>query len=145
LDANPHLNFTIIINPSSGPGTSQFPNDQYSTELQKLNGYANVETIGYVRTGYGTRNISDVLSEVSTYAGWSSKSSLLAMNGIFFDESPHVYNASAVTFMQTANAAVKASTGLQRQKTVSVEYYFVGSWKLLADLRTDSPQSRHRT
>lgn len=78
-----------------------------------------MRTVGYVRTGYATRNISDVLAEVSTYAGWSVKSSQLAMHGIFFDEAPHEYSASAVEFMRTINQFVKGATGLQGDRTVS--------------------------
>ena len=78
-----------------------------------------MQTIGYVRTGYGTRNISTVISEVNTYAGWNSKSPELAMHGIFFDESPHEYVAESVPFMKTVNEVVKNNTaGLQGNKTV---------------------------
>lgn len=52
------------------------------------------------------------------YAGWSSLSSSLAMHGIFFDEAPYEYNATAVAYMKTIDAAVKASTGLKGAKTV---------------------------
>jgi Spherulation-specific family 4 len=123
LEAHPHLSFTVIVNPNSGPGSSEYPDDQYSTELQKLNAYLNVETVGYVRTGYATRNITTVVSEVSTYAGWASKSSALAMHGIFFDEAPHEYSADAVEYMRSINQAVKNATGLQGDKTVSKIYF----------------------
>ena len=120
MEAHPKLNFVVIVNPESGPGDSQFPDDNYDPEIRKLNSYLNVQTIGYVRTGYATRNISDVISEVNTYAGWYSKSPELAMHGIFFDESPHEYVAEAVPFMQTVNEVVKNNTaGLQGNKTVS--------------------------
>lgn len=118
MEARAHQNFTVIVNPGSGPGSSQFPDSQYTTEIKKLNAYPNVNTVGYVRTGYGSRNISDVVSEVNTYAGWSSNSSDLAMHGIFFDEAPHEYSAAAVDFMKVANEAVKNATGLQRARTV---------------------------
>ena len=118
MEAHPNLAFTVIVNPSSGPGLSQYPNDQYSTGVQKLNAYPNVKTVGYVRTGYATRNISTVVSEVGTYAGWASKSSALAMHGIFFDEAPHEYVAEAVEYMRSINQAVKNATGLQGDKTV---------------------------
>jgi Spherulation-specific family 4 len=106
------------VNPSSGPGTSQYPNDDYTTQIQQLNAYQNVNTLGYVRTGYATRDITTVVSEVSTYAGWASKSGDLAMHGIFFDEAPHQFSEAAVEFMLVANEAVKNAEGLQGQKTV---------------------------
>ncbi|KAF2017683.1 spherulin 4-like cell surface protein [Aaosphaeria arxii CBS 175.79] len=117
LKANPQLQFLVIVNPASGPGSSQYPDEKYQVEIEKLNGYPNVETVGYVRTGYASRNLTDVLTEVSTYAGWLSKSNLTAMHGIFFDESPHQYSAEAVDFMLQATKAVKES-GLLGKKTV---------------------------
>ena len=118
VEAHRKLAFTVIVNPQSGPGSFQYPDDQYSTAVQTLNAYPNVKTVGYVRTGYATRNISTVISEVNTYAGWASKTSSLAMHGIFFDESPHEYVAEAVEYMRSVNQAVKNATGLQGDKTV---------------------------
>lgn len=124
MEAHRNLDFTVIINPSSGPGSSQYPDDHYTTAVQKLNTYPNVKTVGYVRTGYATRNISTVVSEVDTYAGWASKSSGLAMHGIFFDESPHEYSADAVEYMRSVNQAAKNATGLQGGKTVR-KFFFL--------------------
>ena len=118
LEAHPRLKFMVIVNPSSGPGSSKYPNDQYTSALEQLHTYPNVETVGYVRTGYASRDIKDVISEVSVYAEWGSKSDALAMHGIFFDESPHEYSAAAVEFMHGANSAVKNATGLQGDRTV---------------------------
>jgi hypothetical protein len=118
VEAHRNLPFTVIVNPSSGPGSSQYPDEHYSTAVQTLNAYPNVKTVGYVRTGYATRNISDVVSEVNTYAGWVSKSSDLAIHGIFFDEAPHEYVAEAVEYMHNINQAVKNATGLMGDKTV---------------------------
>src|SRR5258708_4599173 len=107
VEAHPLLNFVVIVNPKSGPGDSQYPDNNYDPAVRKLNSYPNVKTVGYVRTGYATRNISTVLAEVNTYAGWASKSPDLAMHGIFFDEAPHEYVSDAVPYMQTVNLAVK--------------------------------------
>ena len=144
LEAQPHLKFTVIVNPSSGPGSSNYPNDQYSAELQKLNAYPNVETVGYVRTGYATRNITAVVSEVSTYAGWTSKSSALAMHGIFFDEAPHEYSAAAVEYMHSINQAVKNSTGLHGDKTVRKFIFNHDLQEISDDLLADNPSVQHR-
>ncbi|KAF1850682.1 uncharacterized protein K460DRAFT_301972 [Cucurbitaria berberidis CBS 394.84] len=116
--ARPTLDFLVIINPSSGPGTTQYPNDQYSAALRQLSKYPNVQKIGYVRTGYASRNLTDVISELNTYAGWASKDAAFGIDGIFFDESPHEYSAEAVDFMLSASRAVKNATGLQAKKTV---------------------------
>jgi hypothetical protein len=75
--------------------------------------------VGYVRTGYAERNISDVLADVATYGGWEAQSSAFAMEGIFFDESPHQYAAETVDYLERINLAVKNVTGLTGERTVS--------------------------
>ena len=118
LKLRPDLNFTVIVNPNSGPGDGTGPDKQYTVAVTELSSYPNAQTVGYVRTGYATRNITDVIDEVNIYSGWSSISSSLTMHGIFFDEAPHEYTADAVDFMHTVNKAVKDATGLQGPKTV---------------------------
>jgi hypothetical protein len=86
--------------------------------------------MGYVRTGYATRNISDVTAEINVYSGWASKGPAFTMDGIFFDESPHQYSAEAVDFMLRASRAVKAATGIQGAKTVSVPHRKIGSMRV---------------
>jgi hypothetical protein len=98
LLARPKLDFTVIINPSSGPGASQYPDEQYIAALNQLAKYP----------------------EVNMYSGWASKGKAFAMDGIFFDESPHEYSSAAVDFMLSATRAVKDATGLQSSKTVGV-------------------------
>jgi|TARA_R110002003_G_scaffold187_10_gene14658 hypothetical protein len=115
----PSLNFTVIINPSSGPGSSPFPDEQYTAALAQLATYPNARKVGYVRTGYATRNLSDVISELNVYAGWASKNQAFAIDGIFFDESPHQYTQDAVDFMLSATRAVKAAN-FQGLKTVCI-------------------------
>ncbi|CAG8972121.1 hypothetical protein HYALB_00008126 [Hymenoscyphus albidus] len=114
VQAHPKLNFTVIINPSSGPGSSPLPDSSYTPEIQKMNAFPNVRTVGYVRTGYGSRNISEVLADVNTYSGWASNQSAnIAMHGIFFDEAPYLYSQQNAAFLVTINQAVKNSTGIQ--------------------------------
>lgn len=116
--AHPQLNFTVIVNPQSGPGPSRYPTDQYSLQVQQLNAYPNVRKVGYVRTGYATRNIISVLQEVSTYSGWASNSTALAMDGIFFDEVPSEYSPAMAEYLSSINQAVKNASGLQPDRTV---------------------------
>lgn len=113
------MKFIVVVNPGSGPGPTPYPNDQYTTALERLSTYENVRTVGYVRTDYANRNISLVVAEVSTYAGWASNSSTLAMHGIFFDEAPHQYVSESVEYMHIVNQAVKDALGLQGDKIVS--------------------------
>lgn len=118
VSRRPDLNFTVIVNPSSGPGSSPYPDAHYDAAIRRLNSHPNIETVGYVRTGYATRNLSDVKAEVAVYSGWFSNASALAMHGIFFDEAPHEYSAEAVEFLRAADSFVKSAPGLQGRKTV---------------------------
>jgi hypothetical protein len=118
-EAHPSLKFLVVVNPNSGPGTSDGVDAQYHAALLKLSTFSNIQMVGYVRTGYGTRNLTAVLSDVSIYGGWSDKNASLAMHGIFFDESPHQFTEDIAAYMRTATKAVKASAGLQGPKTVS--------------------------
>jgi len=81
--------------------------------------------VGYVHTSYATRNISLVLQDVSTYAGWAMSPNStfdttgLGVHGIFFDEAPSVYSADAAEYLKTINQAVKNESGLLGDRQVS--------------------------
>ncbi|KAL3443105.1 Spherulation-specific family 4 [Aspergillus insuetus] len=115
---HPDLHFLVVVNPQSGPGSTSSPDEAYQTALHQLSTYPNVQKVGYVRTGYAERNISDVLADVATYGGWEAQSSAFAMEGIFFDESPHQYAAETVDYLERINLAVKNVTGLTGERTV---------------------------
>lgn len=124
ITAHPSQRFTVVINPHSGPGSSQFPSIEYTTQIQNLTRYPNVQTLGYVRTGYATRAVNDVLSDISTYSGWQTmekdgvNATALAMHGIFFDEAPHEYSPENAEYMSRINQAVKDAAGVLSPKTV---------------------------
>jgi hypothetical protein len=113
----------VVVNPDSGPGeSSPYPNNDYSAQIQKLNAFPNVKTIGYVRTGFATRNITAILQDVSTYSGWSKNpnaANSTAMHGIFFDEVPNEWSAETAQYLNTINQAVKNAPGLLPDRTVS--------------------------
>lgn len=91
ISAHPRVNFTVIVNPNSGPGVSLgvMPNADWITAISSLNAHPNVQTIGYVHTEHATRNISQVCEEIDTYSAWSRyKKADIHLDGIFFDESP---------------------------------------------------------
>jgi hypothetical protein len=118
LELRPDINFTIVVNPKSGPGDGPGPDERYTSAVKRLNSYANVQTVGYVRTGYASRNLSDVVDEINIFSGWSDVSSELAMQGIFLDESPHQYSAESVDFMAQVGREIKSRPGLKGPKTV---------------------------
>lgn len=117
LTKYPQVQFLVIVNPNSGPGNNTLGTDaNFIREIPRLNSYANVRTIGYVRTGWTTRDIDIVLSEVSTYASWSNSTYSSGpisyeLSGIFFDEAPNNYTTNGQTYMNRIDQFVKTNSG----------------------------------
>ena len=98
--ANPNVPIIAIINPDSGPGSSEDPN--YLAGVQNLQS-SGVKVLGYVATGYATSSyssISSVESLANQYATWYK------VNGIFFDEMSNV--AADESYYSTLNTYVKS-------------------------------------
>ncbi|KAH8694064.1 Spherulation-specific family 4 [Talaromyces proteolyticus] len=114
VEAHPDLNFTVVINPGNGPGPNALPDANYTREIPRLSSYSNVRLIGYVATTYGTRNISLVNKDIETYTSWPtlSNNANLSVSGIFFDETPQLFNASHQEYYEELTALVKQSKGL---------------------------------
>lgn len=76
--AHPNVPVVAVINPDSGPGTSQ--NQDYVGGISYLqrNG---VKALGYVHTSYGERLALEVESDIDKYLAWYP-----TLDGIFFDE-----------------------------------------------------------
>jgi hypothetical protein len=106
----------VIINPNNGPGTGPQPQQEYATQMQKLATFSNVKRFGYVRTTYGTRNISDIISDISTYAGWSATG--LGVHGIFFDEAPSEYTPGMDDYVKRINQVAKTAPGVLADRLV---------------------------
>lgn len=120
IDTYPQVNFLVIINPDSGPGSTASPDENYSREISQLNNRTNVQTIGYIPTGYGSRDISSVLQDISTYNGWPSNGDEgVYVEGVFFDETPNVYTDAIGAFYEQIDGEVKGSSGFQGDKLVS--------------------------
>ena len=50
------VKWEVVVNPSSGPGTTSFPTDQnIIAGIAKLNTFPNVHTVGYVDTLHGQK------------------------------------------------------------------------------------------
>ncbi|KAI9744745.1 MAG: hypothetical protein M1818_001670 [Claussenomyces sp. TS43310] len=102
ITANPALTFSIVINPSSGPGTGSTPDSNYIAGISHLNSFSNTELYGYVHTTEATRSVSAMEADIKKYAGWASYASAdIHMDGIFFDEAPSTYTKTKYTTMQT--------------------------------------------
>lgn len=111
--STPLLQYIIIINPNSGPGTTSCPSSDYITAIDKLNKYPNVLLLGYTHTSYTARPVSNVLTDVSRYANWSKCSTTkdVHMDGIFFDEAPDKHSTAAYHYMSQVAIAASRSLG----------------------------------
>ncbi|GFF31705.1 spherulin-4 [Aspergillus udagawae] len=114
ISKHPDVNFTVVINPGSGPGPDALPDANYTREIPRLGSFENVRLLGYVATTYAKRNISLVRRDIETYAAWPTNSSNpdLAVEGIFFDETPQQYDEDALAYLQELTDVVKNTPGL---------------------------------
>ena len=106
ISSTPSVHWQVVVNPNSGPGPANtYPSSDYITALKQLNSYPNVETIGYVRTNYTNRPLSQVTTDVQTYAHWATyTTSNISVNGIFFDEAPYANLAAPIQYMSNASS-----------------------------------------
>jgi hypothetical protein len=95
--ANPNVPIIVIVNPDSGPGSSE--SSSFLSGIQSLQA-AHVTVLGYVATDYGGDSLSSVESQVSQYKTWYN------VNGIFFDEMSDV--ASDESYYSSLNSYVKS-------------------------------------
>jgi hypothetical protein len=112
IQTHPSLDFTVVINPASGPGASALPDANYTREITRLNTFSNVRTIGYVAVDYGKRALDAAYADIAVYAQWRTKNPGLAMQGIFLDESPQLADDHNTTFLADVKTRIKATTGL---------------------------------
>merc|ERR1711977_673771 len=84
IESHPTLDFTIIINPNSGPGKTGLPDEDYSREIARLSKYPNVYMVGYVRVNWCKRDLEKVCNDVDKYAAWGRHGNgEFTMGGIF--------------------------------------------------------------
>jgi len=100
--ANSGVPIIAIINPNSGPDSSG-PDSSYVTYMQKLT-TAGIEMLGYVHTSYGDRSISDVTTDINTYA-----TKYTGLKGIFIDEASA--SASEISYYTQVYNAVTSHSG----------------------------------
>ncbi|KAF2682317.1 hypothetical protein K458DRAFT_390806 [Lentithecium fluviatile CBS 122367] len=109
---HPDISFTVIINPCSGPCRGSRPDQVYLNEIPKLKSFGNIRTLGYVATNYTSKAIDDVLADVNAWADWPKvfNNTKLKTDGVFFDETPSVYDLAAYRYLEKASRAVKNGT-----------------------------------
>ena len=123
LSTNPKLKFLIIINPNSGPGAAPWwPNEDYVREIPRLNAFANVTIVGYVRATYCERPLSEVFEDIDAYATRfrEDKSGGLGVQGIFLDETVNLYSKKAKQYLDEIDLKVKTTDGITVDRLVSI-------------------------
>lgn len=92
--AHSDVDFTVIVNPDSGPGLASLPDENYVGALRSLGDYPNINLLGYIRCGYGDREVDEIDADIATYGGWEDEfasledSVAVSLQGIFVDEMP---------------------------------------------------------
>lgn len=88
----------VIVNPANGPGAAAQPAYRRAIAAQLRAGTA---VVGYVHTGYGTRDPEAVLADVRRYRSW------YGIRGVFLDEVSHTNEH--LPYYQSLTAPLRAS------------------------------------
>ena len=92
--AHSGVDFTVIVNPDSGPGPESLPDENYVDALRSLGDFPNVNILGYIRCAYGDRPLDEIDDDIAIYGAWESElegledSAAVSLQGIFVDEMP---------------------------------------------------------
>jgi len=115
-DKYPLVKFLVVINPSIGAGNgTSLLNADYQTALPNLTSRSNVITVGYVNTDVASRNIEDVVNDINLYG---SLNGTLALDGIFFDQTPYAFTNDSLNYQTQIDHAVKANSGFSGMNIV---------------------------
>lgn len=110
IEAHPSIPFYLIINPSTGPGDTEYPEEVFITAIAKLNSYPNANVLGYTHTKQGTRSSSEVEKEIATYAKWATYTGKnIRLSGIFFDEAANGEDPSKLAYFENLSRNSKSS------------------------------------
>ncbi|KAJ5959447.1 Spherulation-specific family 4 [Penicillium vulpinum] len=111
IAAHPSIPFYLIVNPSTGPGDTEYPEDVFITAVAKLNSYSNAKVLGYTHTEQGTRASSEVEKDITTYANWATYTGKnIRLSGIFFDEASNGEDTSKLAYFQNLSRKSKSSS-----------------------------------
>ncbi|KFY27072.1 hypothetical protein V493_03707, partial [Pseudogymnoascus sp. VKM F-4281 (FW-2241)] len=113
IKERPDLKFIVVVNPHNGPGGSPLPDANYTREIPLLNSYNNVQTLGYVATGYAKRDLQAIKNDIHTYSYWSTNVDVqnLKVEGIFFDETPGEYDAASANLLHEIQSEARLAYG----------------------------------
>jgi len=128
LSAYPSLPFTVIVNPSSGPGDiGSLPDDGYIDAVAELRAHTNVKLWGYVDTSFTEVEVESVTGQVDTYNLWNTYTEKdIHLDGIFFDDVVSDFSSSALTYMNTICASAhqhNLTVTLNPGTAIASQYY----------------------
>ncbi|KAL8728276.1 MAG: hypothetical protein Q9166_005517 [cf. Caloplaca sp. 2 TL-2023] len=111
ISSHPSVQFEVVVNPNSGPGTTSYPTDpNIIAGIAKLNSYPNVHTVGYVLTGHGSRDMATINADVDVYAKWASyEDADIHIGGIYLDEVSSEATSANYAYYQSVAAHARSS------------------------------------
>ncbi|KAL3476617.1 Spherulation-specific family 4 [Aspergillus californicus] len=120
IQANPSLDFLVIVNPNSGPGEKDI-DASYAREVPRLNAFANVYTVGYIRVDYCRKPLQQSYDEIARYASWSEdyETTSLGVRGIFVDETPNHHSPERAEYLSALTRYIKSSPGILSDRFVA--------------------------
>jgi hypothetical protein len=99
------------------------PETPYQIEVPKLDQYANIKTLGYVATNYTNKPLDNLIQEIHTYANWTQMmGEKVALDGIFFDETPGTYDWRWYDYLKLAGEEVKKQKNLGERIVGMVDF-----------------------
>ncbi|EPS39641.1 hypothetical protein H072_6582 [Dactylellina haptotyla CBS 200.50] len=93
------IEFIVVINPSNGPGSKE-EIARYSSTIQRLSKYRNINIIGYIHQSWGAR---DITTDIDTWLSYFPNQ----LDGFFLDEMPSVDSGSNLNTVSNNNGYVK--------------------------------------
>ncbi|RYC55166.1 hypothetical protein CHU98_g11040, partial [Xylaria longipes] len=133
----------------NGPGATGQPGNgdvNYISGVSQLNAQPNVQTIGYVRTNYGTSSQAELLANVTNWTAWASYSGAedVHVDGIFFDESSadnFDYLNTAVTNARTAFGSRQITTVCNFGSAAPAEFYSICDVAIIFESYLNNPDA----
>jgi hypothetical protein len=105
--------FTIVVNPSNGPGEATWPTAPFIDAVKKLNRFSNVRTLGYIDTVGGSKSNATVRAQIATYVGWNNVTEGLTLSEVYFDHTLWEDDGDGVAkaYLGNVSAAVRQTDG----------------------------------
>jgi hypothetical protein len=125
----PSVPFVVVINPGDGPGNYS---SKISSEVRNMQNLK-ISVLGYVPTGWGTRNLTQIKTEISTYYTWYH------LDGILLDQIPNwEYNGPQGQIRYSGPNGTFIPDYLSNITSYAKS---IGMSRVFADAGTDVPQN----